>query len=1374
MRTVHSSFAYFRILAAAMVLTASLTTGISAWGAATVMYNAWWTQTADRDQDGCNAPESPTAPMRLNWDVDVVGGGTLQVYEKVYQRVEGGEAWIPLATTPIHTISGNSTLDAQFVEVPAPATCTAFDYRVEVYLNGTTTPDLIRDPTNDANLSLHREESYAEDTGPVIADAWWSQVADANADGCWAPATNSVPTMRLNWNSDVINGGTVSVYERVYSKASSGTNWSLLVTTPRRSVTGVDASDVQWVDITPAQGCTAMDYMIELMPAGTDQPNYTRGPANDSDLANHKEQSYAEDHATTKISRVWWSDVADKNGDGCVAPLTRQGLMLLNWDADVVGNSSMSVLGKVYWRVTGTTDWILALVSDPAVITGVSTNDSQYVAIDPGSNCSTYDYRIELYRVGTSTPDDVRDSQNEPALAAHKEETYNQDAIPVITDAWWTQIADHDNDGCVAPSSQDLLMRLNWNPDIAGSSTMTVFEKVYRRDPKAADWTLVFTTPEHAVTGTATNDFGFVDLPPAGGCAQNEYKIEIYRSGQGTPSYTLTGAEDPDLAARKEESWADDNTLTVASVSWLNTADHDGDGCVAPATSKGSFRLQWDVDLVSGAPVTVYEKICRKTAGSWALLATNTAHTVTGISNTDAQQLEIQPAGECVTVEYRLEVYRVGASTPEVTLDGTSATALGPRREESYLADNPFAMILDTWWTQQADADGDGCLAPVGDGLPVRLNWRPLLGGSGTLNVQERVYRRTAGGDWVLFGLTSFQPITAGDTNVVHYVELYTGSRCAVADYRLEIYREGQAQPDAVRGPADDPNLGQRKEELYTEDNEPIRIVDAWWTNLADNDQDGCFAPTSRNGKMRLNWYANVLGTGSATVYGVVSWRENAGSSWIAVATNAAHLISGTSSNNTTYADVATPGGCKTTQYKIDLYRVNDTQPATTLTPQADPDLADLKVETYEQDNVIAKISYVWWSNTADADQDGCVAPETADGFLRLNWDPDVQGSGSLRVFERLYSRQTGTTNWTFLQETKVHQITGSSGSDAGYADLAPASGCAERDYMVEVYREGLTEPDDVKDPSQENLLRAHREETYAQDNEKGIIAGTWWSDTADRDQDGCFAPATAGGSMRLNWDANVTGPGTHTVYVKAYWRAAGSTNWALVAQSDPYAITGTATNDAQSIAVQGAAGCAISEYKLELFRVGFSTPDAVADPDTDPNLRHKEETYQQDPGQPPTIAGQPQSQKVDPGAIVAFNVVASGTQPFSYQWYFQGTNALTGATNATFAIQSVKASDAGTYSAAITNAFGFARSASATLTVNSKQPPRLSNPSLTPEGLFQFTITGAVGDVYQIQSTTTLSSWQPGSTLTNKTGSVNFTDPEPQVSSRSYRVLLQ
>lgn len=85
----------------------------------------------------------------------------------------------------------------------------------------------------------------------------------------------------------------------------------------------------------------------------------------------------------------------------------------------------------------------------------------------------------------------------------------------------------------------------------------------------------------------------------------------------------------------------------------------------------------------------------------------------------------------------------------------------------------------------------------------------------------------------------------------------------------------------------------------------------------------------------------------------------------------------------------------------------------------------------------------------------------------------------------------------------------------------------------------------------------------------------------------------------------------------------------------------------------------------------------------------------------PPSIISQPQDQTAWPGQSVAFSVVATGTSPLSYQWFFNTNTPLAGATNATFTISNVQSNDAGGYSLVVTNAAGAVTSRVATLTIS-------------------------------------------------------------------------
>jgi len=76
-----------------------------------------------------------------------------------------------------------------------------------------------------------------------------------------------------------------------------------------------------------------------------------------------------------------------------------------------------------------------------------------------------------------------------------------------------------------------------------------------------------------------------------------------------------------------------------------------------------------------------------------------------------------------------------------------------------------------------------------------------------------------------------------------------------------------------------------------------------------------------------------------------------------------------------------------------------------------------------------------------------------------------------------------------------------------------------------------------------------------------------------------------------------------------------------------------------------------------------------------------------------------PRSQNTFLGADVTFNVTAQGLGPFAYQWHFNGSD-IPGATTSTLDLNSVQASQAGTYSVTVRNALGAVTSPGARLTL--------------------------------------------------------------------------
>ena len=84
----------------------------------------------------------------------------------------------------------------------------------------------------------------------------------------------------------------------------------------------------------------------------------------------------------------------------------------------------------------------------------------------------------------------------------------------------------------------------------------------------------------------------------------------------------------------------------------------------------------------------------------------------------------------------------------------------------------------------------------------------------------------------------------------------------------------------------------------------------------------------------------------------------------------------------------------------------------------------------------------------------------------------------------------------------------------------------------------------------------------------------------------------------------------------------------------------------------------------------------------------------------PPAIVQQPQDVTVTNGSTVSLHVTVEGTSPIGFQWIQNGTNIVSDAIGPDLVITNIQASQAGSYSVLVTNAYGFALSASAEVTV--------------------------------------------------------------------------
>ena len=152
-----------------------------------------------------------------------------------------------------------------------------------------------------------------------------------------------------------------------------------------------------------------------------------------------------------------------------------------------------------------------------------------------------------------------------------------------------------------------------------------------------------------------------------------------------------------------------------------------------------------------------------------------------------------------------------------------------------------------------------------------------------------------------------------------------------------------------------------------------------------------------------------------------------------------------------------------------------------------------------------------------------------------------------------------------------------------------------------------------------------------------------------------------------------------------------------------------------------------------------------------------------------PAFVTQPLAQTVKLGTNTAFTALASGLPLPNYQWRFNGTN-ISDATNSSYALAFVAATNTGYYSVVATNLAGSSNSFSALLAL--AQPSAGQFQSITfQDGVVQIGFTGDAYWTYTVETSTNLMNWSTATNLTSATGVFNFTaDPITNSSQQFFR----
>src|SRR6266480_4519866 len=131
---------------------------------------------------------------------------------------------------------------------------------------------------------------------------------------------------------------------------------------------------------------------------------------------------------TAVLADAWWTYQQDCNGDGCKAGTLYSDHARLNWNPDVANcNGTLTVYEVVYSKPCASNTWTAFYTNSPHSISGCSSIGQQFVDVQMSGGCACRDYKIEVYRLGHTTPDDVRSGANDADLYRHREQLLSED-----------------------------------------------------------------------------------------------------------------------------------------------------------------------------------------------------------------------------------------------------------------------------------------------------------------------------------------------------------------------------------------------------------------------------------------------------------------------------------------------------------------------------------------------------------------------------------------------------------------------------------------------------------------------------------------------------------------------------------------------------------------------------------------------------------------------------------------------------------------------------------------------------------------------------------------------------------------------------------
>lgn len=202
-------------------------------------------------------------------------------------------------------------------------------------------------------------------------------------------------------------------------------------------------------------------------------------------------------------------------------------------------------------------------------------------------------------------------------------------------------------------------------------------------------------------------------------------------------------------------------------------------------------------------------------------------------------------------------------------------------------------------------------------------------------------------------------------------------------------------------------------------------------------------------------------------------------------------------------------------------------------------------------------------------------------------------------------------------------------------------------------------------------------------------------------------------GGPNACWGANIGGvqyPAPRQVGMGRVTGTAGNDSVTYVGDSEPLYVWGNSGTYVVSVQDYGGSECTNPDSSTDYIIAGrdYFNNETAKPSWTAYTYPHPLRSSARPAEEPPVVTASPQNVVSPQGQNVSFTVLVSGTAPFTYQWQKNQAN-IAGATSSAYSISTVKTNDAGNYRCVISNLFGTANSAAASLTVNVLVPASIT-----------------------------------------------------------------